>query len=253
MLSPPAASVRIDPTWWSWAGAHGGLVTSHALHAAAGAVDITERPLRALHAHLLRPVDDRPLRLDRTVVRAGAAATVVRVDGSLAGEAAVTATAVFGAAAEGPTYAPAGAPSVPPPDALRRLPLPLELVPFAQHVEIRPAGGTLPLAGGSQARMAAWLRFVDRRPVDAAAAVILLDTLPPALYAVMTTPQPIPTAEIAVHSSSRLAAGPARGWVLATTTTEHAGDGWAVDASVLFAEDGGLLATARQTRRILPA
>jgi len=44
---------------------------------------------------------------------------------------------------------------------------------------------------------------------------------------------------------------PLSGWVLGRITTRSVGGGWCVDDSDLWAPDGQLLASARQTRRML--
>lgn len=44
--------------------------------------------------------------------------------------------------------------------------------------------------------------------------------------------------------------GPVHGWALVQITNEHAGNGWAVDASTVWARDGRLGALGRQTRRV---
>jgi acyl-CoA thioesterase len=244
-----ATEVVLDRTWWSWAGAHGGLVASHLLEA----MGPTARDAipRALHVHFLRAVDDRPLSLAGIEVTAGRSTATWSAVASQGGRPAATATGVLGPLGQGPIVRGRRGPHVAPPTQCPPLPLPLELVPFAQHVEIRPATAARPLAGGSTAELTAWLRFVDDRPVDAAGATVLLDALPPALFATFTQPVPIPTVELAAHFSGRLTTGARPGWVLARIRTEQAEDGWAVDDAALFDPTGELLATGRQTRLVL--
>ena len=244
-----ASEVVLDRTWWSWAGAHGGLVASHLLDAMGPAGrDVIPR---ALHVHFLRTVDDRPLSLVGTQVAAGRSTATWSAVASQGGRPAATATGVLGAVGQGPTVRGRRGPRVALVTKCPPLPLPLELVPFAQHVEIRPATAARPLAGGPTAELTAWLRFVDDRPVDAAAATILLDALPPALYATFSQPVPIPTVELAAHFSGRLTTRARPGWVLARIRTEQAEEGWAVDDAALFDPAGELLATGRQTRLVL--
>ncbi len=121
----------------------------------------------------------------------------------------------------------------------------------AVHLHIRPVTADLPLRGGSQPRMAAWVRIADRRPGDAEAAVVLLDALPPALYSTITEPVPVPTVEFAIHLAPPLHGRAVDDWVLVSIHTEHAGHGWAVDDAALRTRQGVLLATGRQTRRVV--
>ncbi|MET8244348.1 hypothetical protein ABZV31_07880 [Streptomyces sp. NPDC005202] len=139
---------------------------------------------------------------------------------------------------------------MPGPGALRPVDLPVELAPCAQQLEMRPATDDLPLAGGDQAELVAWVRFADERALDAAAVVTLTDVLPPALYARWHTPRPVPTAELTVHFTDALDHGAFEGWALVRIRTQQAGAGWAVDDSAVWAVDGRLLALARQARVI---
>jgi acyl-CoA thioesterase len=90
----------------------------------------------------------------------------------------------------------------------------VEVVPFVQHLDIRMAGDARPLGGGTE-------------PVVA------------------------PTADFAVHFADGLATADLGDWTLIRTQVEQASSGWMVDSIRLWRPDGALLATARQTRRIL--
>jgi acyl-CoA thioesterase len=240
----------IDATWRSWIGAHGGYVAGVLLDAMVAELDDTELAVQSLQAHFLRPVGTEPLKVRPTVEHRGRTSALTSAHADQDRRPAVVATAVHGRNGIGPDWAGAGAPEAPAPEDCRPLPLPLELVPFAQHVEIRPAVGDLPLSGGVAPVLTAWLRFADRRLVDAAAAVALLDTLPPALFATLTARVPMPTIEFAAHFGPRLRTEPIDDWVLARIVTEHAGRGWSVDDAALYHRSGTLLATGRQTRKV---
>jgi acyl-CoA thioesterase len=96
------------------------------------------------------------------------------------------------------------------------------------------------------------MRFRDDRPLDAEAATVLTDALPPALFATWTTPRPVPSAELTVHFGTALDDAPGAGWALARIRAEHAGSGWAMDDAAVWSQAGRLLALGRQSRRILP-
>jgi acyl-CoA thioesterase len=132
------------------------------------------------------------------------------------------------------------------------LALPRELAEFARQLEIRPATAARPLAGGERAELVAWMRFRDDRPLDAEAATVLTDALPPALFATWTTPRPVPSAELTVHFGTALDDAPGAGWALVRIRAEHAGNGWAMDDAAVWSQAGRLLALGRQSRRILP-
>ncbi|WP_328404677.1 thioesterase family protein [Streptomyces sp. NBC_00390] len=245
----------VDPSWWSWDGAHGGYSAALALTAARDhlvALGEEPRPVRTLITHFLTPVDQRPLHFATHTPRAGRRAAVSTFTGRQGGEAALTGTALFGQGGAGPAYSAWPTPPVPGPEGCGPIGLPQELAPFARHLEIRPATGARPLGGGERAELVAWIRFADGRQLDAEAVVILTDALPPALFAVWTSPRPVPTAELTVHFTDALDAGPVDGWALVRMRTEHAGSGWAIDDSTVWSGDGRLLALAQQARIIQP-
>ncbi|WP_460461509.1 acyl-CoA thioesterase domain-containing protein, partial [Angustibacter peucedani] len=64
-MTVQVAVTSIDRTWFSWVGAHGGLVASHLARAASDAAS-PDLALRSLTAHFLRPVDERLLELAAT-------------------------------------------------------------------------------------------------------------------------------------------------------------------------------------------
>lgn len=252
-----ATTITVDRSWWSEAGAHGGYLAAAALtamrarlgsHADPG----TRRPVRALTTRFLTPVDDRPLDLTADVERAGRGASAASVSGEQDGAVVVLGSAIFGSSRPGePRHDGVPAPTVPAAGDCAELTLPVRLAAYARHLEIRPATPARPLGGGDRAELVAWMRFTDGRPLDAEAVVVLTDAMPPALFALWTEPRPVPTAELTVHFGDALDEGPADDWALVRIRGEHAGSGWAVDDSVVWAADGRLLAMARQARRIL--
>jgi len=149
----------------------------------------------------------------------------------------------------GAAYSVVPMPEVPGPDDCAPLALPVDLVPYGQHLEHRPATPALPLAGGAVAELVAWAWLRADDPLDSAALTVVADAMPPALYGAATVPVPVPTVELSVSYASGLAEEPRRGWVLVATRT--AADRWCADDSEVWAPDGTLLVQSRQTRRVL--
>lgn len=244
--------IRLDRSWWSWAGPHGGLLAALALRSA-GRLAGAGRTARALSAQLLRTVDDAPLHASAELVReGGSSSTVASALRDDEGALVVTAVLTSGRARwSGVPYAAVPMPSVAGPESCDRLVLPADLVPFSARLEFRPATPALPLTPGPLAELVAWVRFHDDEPLDAAALTVVADAMPPALYAVTATPVPVPTVELTASYAAGLDEAPLRGWVLVRIATRTAGDGWAVDDSDVWAPDGRLLVQSRQTRRVL--
>lgn len=259
LLAPPADlahALAVGPdgavlhrSWWSWAGPHGGLLAGIALRAAE---PVLERSLgvaavRSLTAHFLRPAAEGPVVLAPRLLRAGRSSAVVtvEVDPGEAGPA-VVATVTGGLAGDA-GWADVPVPPAPDPLSCPHFPVPVEVVPFGAHLEVRPVGAA-PGDAVDVPELVAWVRLVAGGPLDAAALVVLTDALPPALYATLREPVPVPTVELAVTLTGA-AADP--GWVLARIRTRSAGGGWCVDDSEVWSPAGVLLASGRQTRRVL--
>jgi hypothetical protein len=250
LLDHPADEVRIDPTWWSWSGAHGGLAV--ALAAAAMRRSVGEDvELRSVTAQLLAPIDGAA-RFDADVVRRGrsvlaATGTAVQDD-----RLRLSAGAVFGRPGRGPAAAGPPAPVALPPDELDPFFVPLDVLPFTAHIDVRPVGENRPFAGGTTAELTAWVRLTDDdRPVDELRTIVLLDCLAPPIAAVLPAMAAVPTVELSVHLAPavRSATSP---WVLIRTRTDLAvGDGWCSDRLDAWAPDGSHLASATQLRLVL--
>lgn len=248
LTGPGRSGVDLDRTWWSWAGPHGGLVGSLLLGAALDLAGEGRVP-RALSVQFLSAPPDGPLDLAAEVLREGGSSSVVQAQVRTPAGPAVT--AVLTSARHRPSagaYGAVPAPVVRGPQDCQELVLPVELVPFTAHVQVRPASAARPLAGGDVAELVAWVRLEGEATYDAAALVVLTDVLPPALYAVATAPVAVPTVDLQVVLTG---APPAGGWVLTRIATRTSQDGWCVDDSEVWDASGRLLVQARQVRRVL--
>ncbi|MDN3024195.1 thioesterase family protein [Streptomyces sp. S.PB5] len=253
MTTTTGTEIRIDPAWWSWEGAHGGHVAAVALAAVRDRFPGGAHPVRTLTAHFLAPVDASPLHFSGTSPATGRQTATCVFSGHQSAGPVLVGSALFGAGRPGPSYAGRPAPDVPGPEECLPLELPHAPAPFADQLEIRPATEARPLVGGGTAELVAWVRFADGRALDAGAVITLTDVLPPALHARLRTPRPVPTAELTVHLTDALDDGPPHGWTLVRIRADHAGGGWAVDDSAVWAADGRLLAVGRQARVVRDA
>lgn len=254
MTQPMTEAMRLDPGWIGWDGLQGGYLAARLLGHARGLLPEGARatPVRALHVSFLAAARDQDMHLSGELLRAGRTVTTVRVtllaDG---GQPAAVGTAVFGPDAEGDRleWPAEKAPSVPP--ATERQPYTQIPMPFARNLEVRPADDHLPLTGGTEPVATAWLRL-HTPPADPAMAVmILVDALPPGVYGVLREPVRVPTIELATHFTAGVASLDPGEWMLARIRTGHATGGWCVDDCSLWSESGALLASSRQTRRLL--
>lgn len=233
----------IDRSWWSWAGPHGGFVAGLCLGASLPLLGEGRVP-RSLYAVFLEPAAEGELALDAALVREGGSSAVVTV---AAGEA-LHATVIGGRPRGDSEVRAEEPPDVPRPEDCVDTPLPVDFVPFSQHLQFRFATDARPFASGTDAELVAWVRLVNDEPLDHAALVMLVDAMPPAVYAVAATPVAVPTVDLTVSFTDAPAAS---GWVLLRIATRSAAGGWCLDDSEVWDADGRLLARGRQTRRVL--
>ncbi|MGY1619458.1 thioesterase family protein [Geodermatophilus sp. SYSU D00691] len=245
-MTAVAAPLRIGPSWRSFVGIQGGVVVGHLLAAAARS---SGRAPRAVAAHLLRSVAaDADVDVSAVPDRTGTTGSVraeLRQGGALAAVGQVlTLDRPPSPVVEVP---PGPLPAVEDGEPFR---LPRELVPIADHTEIRALGTSRPLAGGPEPRLHAWVR-IHGEPDPLVRLGVLMDALPPSLFAVWTAPVPVPTVELTAHLTGALP--DADEWVrVDQRTTWHDAD-VAVDDAELRDVAGRLVARVRQTRRLIGA
>ncbi|MFH8339524.1 acyl-CoA thioesterase [Streptomyces sp. AM6-12] len=244
-LLPP-----IDRSWRTWAGALGGLVSTLMLRHAGDQLTVDLAP-RALHSSFLAPVSDRPLLVRSEVVRQSRTSAVVRSTLEQHERPVALATALFGALGDKPTLQASAAPVVPSPEDCPDAGFPAEMFPYAAHFETRMAGEERPFGGGTHPEMTAWLRLQDPDLPITAAALVLLDAMPPAVYAAASELVAVPTAEYSVHFTDGLSFAKSSDWALVRVGTDQSSDRWTVESSSLWNADGTLLAVGRQTRQFL--
>jgi acyl-CoA thioesterase len=275
-VEPGHWTAQVPRDWWSWAGPHGGVLAALNLHAAGDAGPAGMTP-RALSARFHRAAGPEPLVVRSAAERPGASTAIVTTETRQAGTTVLSTVTTLTAPRSGPLRQHVRPPTPPAPDTCYTFQLPVDFVPFGAHLEIRPAGGALPLTGSDLAEMRAWLRLRASRaiasggtephdrpgpddrpppdggtlPVDAAVAVVLVDALPPGIFPLLTAPVAVPTVELSVHFHVDLEAAPVDDWVFAVQRNASCSDGWCVDETELWSRDGRLLVQGRQLRRVL--
>ncbi len=253
MNAPTVSETRVPPiekSWWTWSGALGGLVTAVQLRHAGEQLPGELTP-RSLHGSFLAPVKDLPLVVRTEVVRRSRASAVLRSTVLQNDRPVALATSLFGTSGDKPTLQAPTVPVVPSPEDCPDARFPASMFPYTAHFETRMAGKERPFGGGTDPEMTAWLRLRDDDLSTAEAALVLLDAMPPAIYAATSELVAVPTAEYSVHFTDGLPAADLHDWALVRVNTEQASDSWAVESSGLWSPDGTLLAVGRQTRQIL--
>ncbi|WP_040797416.1 thioesterase family protein [Nocardia higoensis] len=246
---------HIDGTWRGWSGPHGGVIAALTVEAARRTVG-EEFPVRACDLHFLGRPGIGALTLHAEHHPVGRSSHVVDVRVHQDDRTIAAATITLGRNGDTTVAARAGrpVPAVPRPEACARFHLPAEIVPAGGHFDIRPAAGPLPLTGSEEAWMTAWIAVTPvadtALPIDAATLAVLADALPPGIFPTLTVPVPVPTVTLSMHlHTDEFDAGTR--FALVRAANAGTGGGWSIDETDIWDEHGRLLATARQSRRVL--
>ncbi len=239
-------SVEIPPDWLQGRTAFGGLNTALAARAAR-TVTGDENPLRAVQIAFLAPAAAGLVRYVPTVLRQGRSVTFVGVDAFSGDALCARATLTYGQPRDtGVTHSRLTPPELPPPADCPEISLVPGVTPaFLVHLELRFGSGSAPLSG-SEPEFAWWVRHRDAADLDPESAVLAVaDVLPPAVVVSRSEFRPASSVTWTIDLAEPLP--PADGWYRLSTTSDHAADGYSLQAMGCFAADGTLAALSRQT------
>lgn len=267
---------EVDPGWSTPIAANGGylaaiLVRAIEAHGATG----TERQLRSLTCHYLRPVRFGQLDVAVEVARAGRRISTVRVTASQDGKDAIhalAALAVLDLPAAGtwepepPDVGPPparDAPTIAPDDYRSRGaegwlgPTPT-MPPMFRRVRVAPRIGGVPFSNrsvtpGEAPETGGWIALPEARPIDAAFIALCTDVWWPPAFQPLGRPAIAPTIDLTIHVRADippegLPDSPVLGWYRSTA----AHGGLMEEDAALFLPDGSLLAHARQLAIFMP-
>jgi acyl-CoA thioesterase len=241
----------IDPTWRSWDGVHGGYAL--ALTAKLADADAAGAP-RALHGTFLLPIPaEEGLDVSLTDLRRGRSSADMRAEVYAGSRRVLEVVSTFDRGRTGPHFERFPCPEVPQPETCEEFALPVELVPFTSHIEVRPTTESRPLAGGHDPELAAWIRLKDGDLEPWQVVTVLLDALPPAFYAIATAPAAIPTTMLSVALADAAHDCDPSDWAFVRIRADFAAGGWVVETSTVWNQSGDLLGYASQQRKVLSA
>ncbi|MFC9361619.1 acyl-CoA thioesterase domain-containing protein [Rhodococcus sp. NPDC057014] len=242
-------NVEIAESWASWFGPHGGVIAGMAVEVAE--MEASGANVRSMDLRFLGKPRIGQMQLFTSIYEVGRTTRVIDiafVQDQTVASASVTLGRIGPASnLDRPGLSQA---NVRPPNECDLWELPLEILPVGTHLEIRPTDGPLPGSGSEEARMRAWLSTRPKMSINAAVLAVLADALPPAIFTTMTEPVATPTVSMSMYITADLRQHDLHE-VLGHTWNVHTGGGWSVDDTELRDGAGQLLATARQSRRIL--
>ncbi len=243
----------IDPSWYQGRGAFGGLVGGLLLTAMRDEVADETRTPRSATFHFAGPATEGPFSIATSIMRRGSRVTHATARLFKGEEVATFASASFCAPRTADVaYQTASMPEIAPAESLRAFPADFPGVPtFFQRFDVRFAGPTLPFSGSKTALVRAWVKPKAPLALDAAAAVLLVDTLPPAISATFEARRPVASVDFRVDFFERFDSAPIDGFHLVSIASKWAGDGYTEELRELWTPDGRILAQCRQLLALL--
>jgi acyl-CoA thioesterase len=238
-------SLQVTSDWSQGRTLYGGLNAALAARTVrAGAEDLG--PLRTAQVAFIAPAAGT-LRYVASPLRRGRSVSFVGVDAFADDELCTRAIFTYGRAREiDLASSRLTAPPTPAPDDCPELVLMPGVTPeFLNHMDIRFAAGSPPMSGG-QPHFAMWVRHREAEGLDAESAMVAVgDVLPPAVLASRTEFRPASSVNWTIDLVEPLP--DPGGWCLLQTESEHAAEGYSLQAMSCFAADGRLVGAGRQT------
>ncbi|HEU0315681.1 MAG TPA: thioesterase family protein, partial [Solirubrobacteraceae bacterium] len=192
---------EIHAAWNIVRGPNGGYLAAIVLRALRAAAADPDRAPRSLTIHYLAAPGPGPVEVGTRVERTGSRLTTV--SGRMEQDGATVALALAAFSANWDQALPDTAPvmpDAPPPDGREPFPrIPGRTPPFSDHFVMTPTVGTLPFAGGDEARTGGWLRLEDPRAVDPVLLATYADAWFPAPFSRLTGPAAAPTIDLTIH------------------------------------------------------
>jgi acyl-CoA thioesterase len=243
---------HVDHGWWIVNGPNGGYIAAILLRALIAEVDDLVRAPRSLTIHYLRPPAEGPVEIHTAKEREGRALTTATARLFQGDKLMAVALAAFAPARPGFEFQDREMPAFPPPEQCPKLREKFpNLVEMQQRYDSRWATPYDIGAGAGEAKVGGYIRFEERRIVDALAVAAFTDSFPPSVFT--RAPQgvalgPVPTIDLTIHFRAALplpGATPAdRCLVLFTSKT--ASEGFVTEDAEVWSESGVLLAQSRQ-------
>ncbi len=235
--------------WETPRGPLGGYVMAIGLNAMQLAVDDAARQPRSLTMHFLRPASVGPVTVRATVERRGRTLSTVTARLEQEGKLLALALAAFSTPWESPLLPDAPMPDVEPPDPGRPAiagDLGQDRTPpeFTRRMTMQPRFGDGPFTRSERGLVGGWLGLTEERPIDALVVAVLADTWFPAPWPRLSELAPAPTIDLTVHFRAPLPLPD--GVLLGRFTSRLVRDGFFDEDGELWAQDGTLVAQARQ-------
>lgn len=237
---------ELHESWRQGRAAYGGLLGAHALQAMQALVDPV-RLARSLQVVFVAPLDDGPLRVSSTLLRAGRSVSLAQAQITQGGRLLLTASAAFGS--DRPSaieVRPASAPPFKPPSDCMAMPFLPGITPsFTQHLDYRWVDGGFPFMGHPTPDITGYCRHKAPVQDPALALVGLADAWPAPVLPLAKGPTPASSVTWNLQLL-QLPKVPHDAWWTMIYEADHAQAGMSTVTGRLHAPDGSLAALSTQ-------
>ena len=242
---PGRFAVRLDEAWSSLRGVHGGYLT--ALLVRAAEVGLDGGAVRTVTVNFLRAGQVGDATVTVTPVRTGRLVSVVAL--TLTQDLGVVATARITTTAptEGTAWDAPVDLGLPPLEACVANNPPPGIRHF-EHAMVRLDPASMPFSHQERARIAGYVRPVERRPVDAPWLAMLLDWFPPSPFTRVDPPTGGVSVDFTVHLHRPFRALDEHEWLGGEFEVHHSVGGLALEHGTIVAPDGSVLGESFHTR-----
>lgn len=207
-------------------------------------------PLRSATINFIAPASDGPLHCQAEIFRQGKSVTQGECRAIQNGQVVAVLLASFGVARESViSINECPAPVFSPPEESIKLPFIEGVTPeFIQYYDFRWAHGGLPYSRSAKADIGGWVRELGARDrVDYADLLALVDSWPPAVLPMLSTPAPASSMTWTVEFMPKAVSGSGQQWWQYLAESEFAAEGYVHSRARLWDESGNLVAISRQT------
>lgn len=246
-------SARIDRGWWISRGPNGGYVAAILLRALQEATDDPERTVRSLTVHFTAPPSEGAVAIDTRIERKGRSLTSASARMTQGDRVIAVALAALSKPRDGIEHVQLQMPEVLAPEQCAPS---QRNIPIHDRYDVRLALGSAPFSGGKEALAGGWIRLREPRRADALLVAAYADSMPPALYAAMSSREEsrgFPTVDLTIHFRTPLpiAGSEPEDFTLALFRSRYAKQGFVEEDGELWSRDGQLLAQSRQLAVLL--
>lgn len=249
---------EVSESWRAGRGPHGGYLAAMILRSLIETAGEPRRAPRSLTIHYARAPKPGAVRLITAVERAGRSLSTLSARLVQDGELMALALAAFSVPWRALEAQELVMPDVAGPEQRSRSPIPVRpgIPPFLAHMVMQPRIGAAPFSGSDAPMVVGgWVGLYEPQPLDAPAVALLTDAWVSPPFVRLTEPAVSPTIDLTIHFRRALPLGDPDGGdlCLARFSTGVVHDGFFENDAVIWAQDGSVLAQARQLALLLPA